>query len=300
MVILQLLGLYQPLRSVISFPLAFIGDRPISFWTLIKVGLIFITFIFGSGLVRAYMDYQIYPLLGVDEGLAYSINTLLSYLIIIIAGLFSLAIIGLDIRTLMVFAGAVGIGIGLGLQKTAANLISGFILIFGRKVRKGDWIKVGDTVGSVRHISLSATTVWTRDNIEYIIPNTDLIAGIIVNYTLTSPEIRIHVRVGVSYSADPQDVVKILEAVAEKSLYILKKNKPRVWFTEFGDSSINFELLVWIDVRKRSEKAVRSHLYYEIFGALAQAGIEIPFPQRDIHVRSGSVSEVSAQQPKEK
>jgi small-conductance mechanosensitive channel len=298
--ILRLLGLYQPLRSVISFPLAFIGDRPISFWTLIKVGLIFIGLIFGSRLLRAYLDYQIYPLLGVDEGLAYSINTLLSYLIIFIGVLFALTIIGIDIRTLMVFAGAVGIGIGLGLQKIAANLISGFILIFGRKVRKGDWIKVENTVGYVRHISLSATTVWTRDNIEYIIPNNDLIAGIIVNYTLTNPEIRIHVPVGVSYNADPHEVVKILMAVAEKNEHILKKNKPRVWFTEYGDSSINFELLVWINVRKRSEKAMRSELYYEIFDALAQAGIEIPFPQRDMHIRSGSVSAVSAPEPEEK
>jgi small-conductance mechanosensitive channel len=298
-IILRLLGLYQPLRSVISFPLAFIGDQPISFWTLIKVVLTFIGFIFGSRLLNAYLDYKIYPLLKVDEGLAYSLNTLLSYLIIVIACLFSLSIIGIDIRTLMVFAGAVGIGIGLGLQKSAANLISGFILIFGRKVRRGDWIKVGNTVGSVRHISLNATTVWSRDNIEYIIPNTELIASTIVNYTLSSPEIRIHVPVGVSYSADPSDVVKILVAVAENNEHVLKRNKPRVWFTEFGDSSINFELLVWMDVRKRSEKAMRSQLYFEIFAALAQAGIEIPFPQRDIHVRSRLGSAGSAPSPEE-
>jgi small-conductance mechanosensitive channel len=281
------------LRRVISFPLAFIGGQPISFWTLIKVGLLFTGFVFGSGLLRAYLDYQIYPLLGVDEGLGYSINIFLSYLIIIIAVLMSLTVIGIDIRTLMVFAGAVGIGIGLGLQKTAANLISGFILIFGRKIRKGDWLKVGDTVGSVRHISLSATTVWTRDNIEYIIPNTNLITGIIVNYTLTSPEIRIHLRLRASYRAAPQEVENILMAVAEKNEQILKKHQPQVWFTEFAASSINFELLVWIDIRKWSEEDVRSQLYYEIFAALARAGIEIPFPQRDIHVRSGSVSEVS-------
>jgi small-conductance mechanosensitive channel len=300
MTILSLLGLYQPLRSVISFPLAFIGDRPISFWTLIKVVLTLIGFIFGSRLLSAYLDYKIYPLLKVDEGLAYSINTLLSYLVISIAGLISLSIIGIDIRTLMVFAGAVGIGIGLGLQKSAANLISGFILIFGRKVRRGDWIKVGNTVGSVRHISLNATTVWTRDNIEYIIPNTDLIGGTIVNYTLASPEIRIHVPVSVSYSAAPHEVVKILVDVAEKNEHILKKNKPRVWFTEFGDNSINFELLVWIDARRWSEKGMRSQLNYEIFAALAQAGIEIPFPQRDIHFRSGLVTAVSAPEPEEK
>ncbi len=298
-VILRLLGLYQPLRAVISFPLVFIGDQGVSFWTLIKVALVFTGLIFGSRLVRAYLDYQIYPLLGVDEGLAYSINTILSYLIIFIGGLFSLTIIGLDARTLMVFAGAVGIGIGLGLQRVAANLISGIILIAGRKVRKGDWIKVDNTVGYVRHISLNATTVLTRNNIEYIIPNNDLISGIIVNYTLTSPEICIQVPVGVSYDADPQDVARILTAVAGKNPHILQKHKPEAWFTQYGDSSINFDLLVWIDVRKWSEKAIRSQLYYEIFTALAEAGIEIPFPQRDIHIRSEAPGASAVREPED-
>ncbi len=296
-VILRLLGLYHPLRSIISFPLVFIGNRPISVWTIIKVALVLMGFIFGSRLLRSYLDYKVYPLLGVEEGLGYSINTLLSYLILIVAALFSLTIIGIDIRTLMVFAGAVGIGIGLGLQKIASNLISGFIVIFGRKVRKGDWIKVGETLGYVRHISLGATTLWTRDNIEYIIPNGDIITGTIVNYTLTSPEIRVHIPVGVSYNANPKQVVDILLEAARKNENLVKNRKPRVWFTEYGDSSINFELLVWIDVRKMSEKAVRSQLYYAIFDAFAQAGIEIPFPQRDIHIRSGPVSASPAREP---
>ena len=287
-VILRLLGLYHPIRSVISFPLVFIGAKPISIWTLIKVTLVLLGFIFGSRLLRAYLDYQIYPLLGVDEGLAYSINSLLSYLFIAIGAFVGLSVIGIDIRTLMVFAGAVGIGIGLGLQKIASNLISGFIIIFGRKVRKGDWIKVGDTLGHVRHISLGATTLWTRDNIEFIIPNTDLIAGTIINYTLTNPEIRVHIPVGVSYNANPAQVTEILLAVAKRNENLVQNRKPKVWFTEYADSSINFELLVWIDVRKMSEKRVRSQLYYDIFESFAQAGIEIPFPQRDIHVKSGS------------
>jgi small-conductance mechanosensitive channel len=298
-VILRLLGLYHPLRSVISFPLVFIGAKPVSLWTLIKVILVLLGFIFGSRLLRAYLDYKIYPLLGVDEGLAYSVNTLLSYLFIAIGGLVALSVIGLDIRTLMVFAGAVGIGIGLGLQKIAANLISGLVIIFGRIVRKGDWIEVQGTLGYVRHIGLGATTLWTRDNIEHIIPNGDIIAGTIVNYTMTSPEIRVHIPVGVSYNANPAQVTEILLAAAKRNENLVKNRKPRVWFTEYGDSSINFELLVWIDVRKMSEKAVRSQLYYDIFESFAQAGIEIPFPQRDIHIRSGPPSTSPAGEPHE-
>lgn len=289
-IILELLGLFQPIQSFVSFPLVIIGNKPISLWTIFKVSLIIVGIIFVSRLLRSYLDYQIYPLLGVDEGLAYSINALLSYLLLFIGILIALAVVGLDIRTFMVFAGAIGIGIGLGLQKIASNLISGFIIIFGRKIRKGDWIKVGDTVGYVQRMGLGATNVMTRDNIECIIPNTDLITSTIINYTLSSPEVRVHIPVGVSYNANPREVRRILLEAAEKNEHIKKTKKPRVWFSEYGDSAINFELLVWIDMRQISEKQIRSQLYFEIFEAFEKAGIEIPFPQRDIHIRSGFVA----------
>jgi potassium efflux system protein len=289
-VILDLLGLLDPIRSFVSFPLVMIGKKPISLWTFIKVIIIFSGIVYISRLLRSYMDYQIYPLLGIDEGLAYSINSLVSYLLIAIGIFIALAIVGINIRTLMVFAGAIGIGIGLGLQKIASNLISGFIIIFGRKVRKGDWIKVGDTLGSVQRVTLASTIIWTRDNIEHIIPNTDLIASTITNYTLSEPEIRVHIPVGVSYNADPRGVRRILLEAAARNEHIKKTRKPRVWFTTFGESSIDFELLVWIDVRRVSEKYIKSQLYFDIFEALDQAGIEIPFPQRDLHLKSGVLS----------
>jgi small-conductance mechanosensitive channel len=187
----------------------------------------------------------------------------------------------------MVFAGAMGIGIGLGMQNTAANLIAGFSIVFGRRIRKGDWIQVGDTLGNVQEVGLRATKVRTRDNIEYLIPNADLTANTIVNYTLSDPLIRIHIPVGVSYSSNPQEVEEILLKAAAESERVSKVKDPEVWFAEYGDSSLNFELLVWIDVRAVSENKVRSDLYYTIFEALAAAGIEIPFPQRDLHIRSG-------------
>ncbi len=286
-VTLKLLGLADPFQRILSFPVLKIGGTPLSLWTILKAALLLLAFFFLSRLVRSWLDYRVYPSVGVEEGLAYAINTFLHYTLLTIGFLVALRAVGLDLRVLMVFAGAVGIGVGLGMQNTAANLIAGFSLVFGRRIRKGDWIQVGDTLGNVQEVGLRATKVRTRDNIEYLIPNSDLTGRTIVNYTLSEPLIRIHVPVGVSYKSDPKQVEAILLKAAEENEKIDRSRKPEVWFTEYGDSSLNFELLVWIDVRRATQYKVRSELYFAVFEALARAGIEIPFPQRDLHIRSG-------------
>ena len=286
-VTLKLLGLTGPVQRILSFPVLKIGGSPLSLWTLMKATLILLAFIYFSRLLRAWLDYRVHPSVGVEEGLAYAINTFLHYTLLTVGFLVALRAVGLDLRVLMVFAGAVGFGIGLGMQSTAANIIAGFSLVFGRRIRKGDWIHVGDTLGSVQEVGLRATKVLTRDNIEYLIPNAELTATTIVNYSLSDPLIRIHVPVGVSYRSNPQEVEAILMNAAVENKKADKSKKPEVWFSEYGDSSLNFDLLVWIDVRKVTENRVRSELYFSIFEALAEAGIEIPFPQRDLHIRSG-------------
>ncbi len=285
--ILSLLGLLGPIERVLSFPVAVVGQTSLSLWIFIKAALVILAFILFSRLLRAWLDYKVYPHTGVEEGLAYAINTFLNYLFLALGILFSMRAVGLDLRVLIVLAGAMGIGIGLGLQNVAANLVSSFILVFGRRIKKGDWIQVGDTVGSVREVRLAATRIWTRDNIEYLVPNSTLTSSMITNYSLSDPLIRIHVPVGVSYKSDPGLVSDILLKAASENKNVSKQREPRVWFTQYGDSSLNFELLVWIDIRQVSRKAIRSELYYTVFEAFAEAGIEIPFPQRDIHIRSG-------------
>jgi potassium efflux system protein len=285
--ILSLLGLVEPIQRVLSFPVAVVGETPLSLWIFIKAVLIILAFVLFSRLLRAWLDYKIYPRVGVEEGLAYAINTFLNYLLLALGILFSMRAVGLDLRVLVVLAGAMGIGIGLGLQNVAANLVSSFILVFGRRIKKGDWIQVGDTVGSVQEVRLAATRIWTRDNIEYLVPNSTLTSNMITNYSLSEPLIRIHVPVGVSYKSDPGRVTDILLKAAAENESVSKQREPRVWFTEYADSSLNFKLLVWIDIRQVSRQAVRSELYYTIFQAFTEAGIEIPFPQRDIHIRSG-------------
>jgi small-conductance mechanosensitive channel len=285
-IVLNLLGLLYPLQRMMSFPIFHLGDTIITFWLIVIAILILLSIVYASRLIQAYFDYKIYPSFGIDPGLGYAINTVIKFTSLGIGCLIALNILGINLRFLLVFAGAIGVGVGLGLQNMAANVISGFTIIFGGKIRKGDWIEVEAMMGEVTDIYLRATKVRTRDNIEYLVPNSDIISNTMVNYSLSSPLIRIELPVGVSYSADPHQVEKILLSAAENEPLVDKIHRPAVRFVEYADSSINFELLVWIDVRKTPRRRVRSNLYFVIFEELAKAGIEIPFPQRDLHIRS--------------
>lgn len=283
-VVLNLLSLLNPLERIISFPVFQLGDTLVTPWIIIKAVIILMAFVFVSRLLQAYLDYKIYPAIGVDPGLGYALNTFFKYLSIGIGFIISISLVGIDLRFLLVFAGAAGIGIGLGLQNMAANIISGFTIIFGGKIRKGDWIEVDQTLGVVTDIYLRATKVRNRDNIEYLIPNSDLISKTIINYSLSSPLIRIELSIGASYNADPRDVERIMIEAAKKDPLVSDYKEPVVRFVGYGDSSIDFELLLWIDVHNVPRRKVRSSLYFAIFDEFKKAGIEIPFPQRDVHI----------------
>ena len=285
-VVLNLLSLLGPLERVISFPVFQLGDTQVTPWIVIKAIIILMAFVFVSRLLQAYLDYRIYPAIGIDPGLGYALNTFFKYLSIGIGFIISISLVGIDLRFLLVFAGAAGIGIGLGLQNMAANIISGFTIIFGGKIRKGDWIEVDQTLGVVTDIYLRATKVRNRDNIEYLIPNSDLISKTIINYSLSSPLIRIELSLGASYNADAHEVERIMIEVAKKEPLVSDYKEPVVRFVGYGDSSIDFDLLVWIDVHNVPRRQVRSSLYFAIFDEFKKAGIEIPFPQRDVHIRS--------------
>jgi small-conductance mechanosensitive channel len=281
-----MLGLLDPVQRIMSFPIFHIGETTVTFWLILRAILILLAILYVSRLAQAYFNYKLYPSFGIDPGLGYALNTVFKYVALAAGFIFALNVLGINLRFLLVFAGAIGIGLGLGLQNMAANIISGFTIIFGGKIRKGDWIEVESMMGEVTDIYVRATRVKTRDNIEYLVPNSNIISNTMVNYSLTSPLIRIELNVGVSYSADPRQVEKILLAAAKNEPLVDKTHEPVVRFVAYADSSINFQLLVWIDVRKTPRRRVRSNLYFVIFEELAKAGIEIPFPQRDIHVHT--------------
>ena len=285
--LLDMIGLLDPIERVLSFPVLKVGKTGITIWVVIKALLVLFFFTYASRLLQAYLDYKVYPAFGVEQGPGYAVNTIIRLAFFGVGLLIALDTVGVDFGFLLVFAGAIGVGIGLGLQSMAANLISGFIIIFGGKVRKGDWIKVEDAIGMITDIHALSTRVRTRGNVEYLLPNSNLVSNTIVNYTLSSPTIWISLPVGVSYGSDPKQVERILMEVAQREPTLSRHDTPKVLFTAFADSSLNFELAVCIDARHQPEKVVKSNLYFRIFEEFKKAGIEIPFPQQEIRIRSG-------------
>jgi small-conductance mechanosensitive channel len=285
--LLDMIGLLDPIERVLSFPVLTVGKTGITIWVVIKALLVLFFFTYASRLLQAYLDYKVYPAFGVEQGPGYAVNTIIRLAFFGVGILIALDTVGVDFGFLLVFAGAIGVGIGLGLQSMAANLISGFIIIFGGKVRKGDWIKVEDAIGMITDIHALSTRVRTRGNVEYLLPNSNLVSNTIINYTLSSPMIWISLPVGVSYGSDPKQVERILMEAAQKEPTVSRHDNPKVLFTAFADSSLNFELAVCIDIRHQPEKVVKSNLYFSIFEEFKKAGIEIPFPQQEIRIRSG-------------
>jgi small-conductance mechanosensitive channel len=283
---LDLTGLRTPIVGALSIRLTTLGARPLTPLVLVEAAAIVAGFVIVAQLLRDYLQYQVYPALNVDPGVAHAIDTFIIYALAAVGGLAALEAVGLGVGTITLFAGAFGIGLGFGLQSLANNLASGMTIIFSRALRRGDIVTVGDTIGVVQEVGIRATRMRTRDDVDYLVPNAEFISGKIINWTRSNPHARLHVPLGVSYGADPVRVRQILEQVALRIPTVEKFPAPEVWFVGFGDSSLNFELLVWMNIRSYSRHKVASDLYFAIFEAFKEAGIEIPFPQRDLHIRT--------------
>ena len=223
-----------------------------------------------------------------DRGARESIATISGYVGTSIAILVALSVAGMDFSKLAIIAGALSVGIGFGLQNIVSNFISGLILLFERPVKTGDWIIVGDVEGYVKRISIRTTQIMTFDRADVIVPNTELISGNVTNLMLNDQRGRLRVPVGVAYGSDTQKVKELLLEVAKDHPEVIGEgfgvSEPVVLFIEFGDSSLNFELRCFItDIDRR--RRVISDLNFAIDEAFRENGIEIPFPQRDVHIK---------------
>lgn len=223
---------------------------------------------------------------GAEPALAQAISTLISYLIIGVGAGVALNTMGINLTTLAVIAGGLSVGLGFGLQEIVNNFVSGFILLFERSLAPGDVVRIGDNVGEVQRVGIRSATIKTRDNIELIVPNSYFLTEIVTNLTRGEKLVRMRISVGVSYEASPREVEQALLEAAAGHPRILAQPSPSVQFQDFGDNSLNFDLLVWTDEAQRIP-TLTSDLRYNIWDALAARQIEIPFPQRDIHIRSG-------------
>lgn len=284
----------EALRDIIGYsvhlldvPLYSTGQTTITLGTILYLG-VFAVLLFA--LTAKLGDWIVTRLLStsrVDIGVRHAVASMVRYAVITIGMLIILQTAGIDLSTLTVLAGALGIGIGFGLQNITNNLVSGIILLFERPIKVGDRIEVGEVHGDVVKISPRATTVVTNDNIAIIVPNSDFITGRVTNWSYTDRDVRFYVPVGVSYGTDPEKVSRILLDVASAHAGVLKQPKPDVLFEEFGESSLNFVLRVWTREFITTPGVLRSQLNFMISRSFKEHGIEIPFPQRDVHIRSG-------------
>ncbi|MCB0212829.1 MAG: mechanosensitive ion channel [Anaerolineae bacterium] len=242
-------------------------------------------FIFLSRVVFRFLEEGFLPEVGFEPGLTHAVSTLMAYVILIVGAVAGLAVTGVNLTTLTVIAGGLSIGLGFGLQQIVSNFVSGFILMFDRSISPGDVIEISDTVGAVQNIGIRSIIIKTATNREVIIPNSHFLSDMMTNLTRTDRIVRVDIKVGVSYDADPLEVEQALLEAAQHP-QVLEEPVPSVQFRDFGDSSLDFALLVWINDPMRIP-ALTSDLRYRIWDSLKRRNIEIPFPQRDLHIRSG-------------
>jgi small-conductance mechanosensitive channel len=284
---LKIFGILEPivdaLRSVIGHDFV-IGNFAISVGDLLAFGIALYLGVLISRFLRFVLQEDFYPRMRLPRGVPSTISMMVNYGVITIAFLIALAAAGFELGKLAIVAGALSVGIGFGLQAIVNNFVAGLILAFERPVQVGDTIEVGALLGRVTRIGVRASTLRTYDGSEVIVPNSEFISGQVVNWTLSDVTKRQHVPVGVAYGSDPEQVIRLLVEVAKNNPLVLPEPEPFVIFQGFGDSSLNFELRAWCAFN--DGLTVLTQLNIGINRTLAEHGIEIPFPQRDLHLRS--------------
>jgi small-conductance mechanosensitive channel len=262
-----------------------LGSYTLTMWAIfMMLSIVYGTLLFSRAVQTILLDEAL-PRYNIHKGVQLSIARLVNYAILCIGCLVLLQVMGASLTSLTIFGGALSVGIGFGLQTIVNNFASGLILLFERPIKVGDTIQLATELGKVKKLGLRSTIIQTFDNAEIVIPNSDLISGQVTNWTLAERRARLKLSVGVAYGSDIEKVLKILLSVAEEHPMILATPPPRALLLDFGASSLDFELRVWVaDFDDR--RLVQSELNQEINSEFTDAGIEIPFPQTDLHLRT--------------
>lgn len=261
----------------------------------ITVGLVVIALacIYGSILasygLQAVLTQTVFSQKDLERGVRIAISRLIHYSFFVVGFILALVALGLKLTNITIIGGALGVGIGFGLQGIVNNFVSGLILLFERPIKIGDFITIGNQWGEIKEIGLRATVVQTFDRSNIVVPNSDLVSNAVTNWTLYDRFMRLIVPVGVAYGSDMALVTENLMECAETNSKVMRMPEPQILFRRFGESSLEFELRVWIS-NLGERLVVESELHHEIDRRFRQAGIEIAFPQRDLHIRSGEES----------
>jgi len=250
------------------------------------VALLIVVFWISSKTKRFLFD-RLLAQSGLDRSLQYAIAQVVSNIVLVVGIFIVLENTGIHLAALTVFAGAVGVGVGFGLQNIASNFISGLVILAERPITIGDRVEVAGIAGQVEHIRARSTVIRTNDNIMMIVPNTKFIDSPVTNWTYGDRRVRFRIPVGVAYGSDVNKVRDMLLTVAHENPHTLKEPAPSVFLEQFGENSIDFKLVVWSSDMSARPSRYRSDLNFAIAEKFREAKIEMPFPQRDLHIRSG-------------
>lgn len=275
--------------TALNSPLFSLGNNKYSIVSiLILIGL-FWGLLYLIGTLTSILRSSILHRTGMSRGSQEVIFIITKYFLLAIGTIILLQIWGLNLSSLTILGSALGVGIGFGFQDIAKNFASGLVLLFERSVQVGDFIEVNNYKGTVEKVGARSIVLTTLDRVSIIVPNSNLLADEVVNWTYKNSISRLHIPVGVAYGSDTEIVKTVLIKAAEEHFKVLSTPTPQVFFDGFGDSSLNFELLVWIS-EPSHQAFIKSDLYFKVEKLLNKHNIEIPFPQRDIAIRNSNLS----------
>jgi small-conductance mechanosensitive channel len=282
---------WQVTLNLLGETLFEINETPVTILGLIRIVVILAVAWWLSKGIRKALHRIGERRAGVNKSSLYTLGRIVHYIVLILGVIIGLSSIGIDFTKFALFASALGVGIGFGLQTLISNFVAGLIILFERSLKVGDFVELESGVtGIVNEINMRSTLITTNDNIDILVPNSEFVGGRVTNWTLREAHRRIRVPFGVAYGTDKDKVKQAVLEAADKVKWTLKGKPariPQVWFVEFGDSSLNFELVVWLTPEAvKRPAAVQAAYLWEIETELTKNGIEIPFPQRDLHLRS--------------
>lgn len=276
-------------KEVLNYAFLDFNGTTITLWRLIAFVFLLFALFYIARKLRKWLVTSVLTRSKLDLGAREAIGTITRYIILFLGFLIIFQTVGINLTTFNVLAGAVGIGIGFGLQTVASNFISGLIILFERPIKVGDRIEVGRIVGDVIRIGARSSIVQTNENIAVIVPNLKFITENVVNWKYIGDKVRFAIPVSVAYGSDVRLVEKLLLEVADENPDVMKNPAPVVRFMEFGDNGLNFELRPWSTTLINRRGRLVSSLNFAIYDKFTEHRIEFPFPQRDLHIRDGVI-----------
>jgi len=285
-VALYLLGWLTPVEQALDQVAFKVGTARFSLLSIIKLGLVLAIFVTAANWVSRQLEGMTSKSTQMSSGMRVGLIKFTKVVLYTVAVLVSLDSVGIDLTTLAVFGGALGVGLGFGLQRIASNFISGFILLFDRSIKPGDVISIGTRFGWVQELHARYIVVRDRDGVETLIPNENLITSEVINWSYSDRLVRMKIPVQISYACDPEAAMQLMVDAGKENDRVLKDPEPQARIIEFGDNGVGLELRVWFTDPKEGMGNLKSDIYLSIWKKFKTAGIAIPYPQRDVHIVS--------------